>query len=198
MIDQLYSLIHQLIESHPIGAPVIFVASHIAFAVFLLPCSPLTLLAGAFWGGLNGFALSFLGAFLSTIVTFVLSRAIFRSRLRAIMTKRYPAVCSRLKTMGDRDLMLVAATYINPALPSSAAGYFFGLTDMSFQRFMILSAIFMLPLQSLFVLTGYSAGSLAIQGGPIWLGVSALLVGSVVFCVPIIARKLHKRLGMGE
>ena len=197
MIDQLYSLIHQLIEAHPVGAPVIFVASHIAFAVFLLPCSPLTLLAGAFWGGLNGFALSFLGALLSAVVTFVLSRAIFRSRLRTIMTKRYP-VCGRLKTMGDRDLMLVAATYINPAMPSSAAGYFFGLTDMSFTRFISLSAIFMLPLQSLFVLTGYSAGSLAIQGGHIWIGVSALLVGSVVFCVPIIARKLHKRLGVGE
>jgi uncharacterized membrane protein YdjX (TVP38/TMEM64 family) len=88
------------------------------------------------------------------------------------------------------DWKLIAATQLNPLIPSSAMGYVFGLSRISFVRYFLFSGIFMLPLSVLFVMTGYSAAYL-LTTGKHWKEALALII-SVAFA-PLVIKLVYRK-----
>ena len=159
MLTHLLELVKATLQAYPIIAPLLFVIVHVVMAVLILPCSPMTLLAGALWGGVYGLGISILGALASSAATFVLSRSLLQNRIHNFLLRRYPTIKDILPQVSAHDWKLVAATQLNPFVPASVLGYVFGLTHIGFARYIILSALFMIPLQVLFVYTGYTAAT---------------------------------------
>lgn len=193
MVEQFLSWLQPLLAAHPYLAPAIFIAVHVLLAVCLLPCSPMTLLAGALWGGRLGFVLSLAGALASMAVTFALARVVLRDRLERFLLRRYPRVAAILGRAVAHDWKLIAAVQMNPVVPGSSLGYPFGLTRIPFLRYLSLSFVFMLPLQLLLVQTGDSViGAITSTRSLRWLmaSLSALIVLSL--CGKHLARKLSK------
>ena len=193
MVEQFLLWLKPLLAAHPYLAPGLFIAVHVALAACLLPCSPMTLLAGVLWGGVQGFVLSLAGALASMAVTFWLARRLLRERLERFLLRRYPKVAAILGQAARHDWKLIAAVQLNPVVPGSSLGYPFGLTRIPFLRYLGLSFVFMLPLQLLLVQTGDSAiGAITSTRSLHWLlgTVSALLVLSL--CGKHLARKLSK------
>lgn len=123
----------------------------IAFSALILPCSPVTLVTGWYFGFWCGLVLSTLFTILSVIVTFCLcnylpSRFLFRSALEAISCK------IRKNFSSLHPLSVIVILQFNPVFPGSSLGYVYKYLN------------FKLPIVILGTAIGTSLPQLAIIG----------------------------------
>lgn len=183
--------IQPILSNHPLAAPIVFVAVHTLMAVFLLPCSPMTLMAGALWGGVYGLAISMVAAIVSSATTFLLSRSFLHGKIESFLMHRHPKVAKLLAQATVHDWKLIAVSQLNPLMPSSTMGYAFGLSRVTFTRYLLFSGIFMLPLQALFVMTGHSVTSLFTSDGH-WELALALIFLVAIFL--LVSKRIYRKL----
>ncbi|MDO8412500.1 MAG: VTT domain-containing protein [Gallionellaceae bacterium] len=178
MVEHFLGVIQPILAHYPLAAPIVFIGVHTLMAVFFLPCSPMTLMAGALWGGMYGLVVSVVAAIVSSATTFCLSRSFLHSKIERFLMHRYPKVAGLLLQASAHDWKLIAVSQMNPLIPSSTMGYIFGLSRVTLGRYLLFSIVFMLPLQVLFVMTGHSVAGLLTSDTP-W-GVTLMLVFVVV------------------
>jgi len=147
---------HLILSNYPLAAPVVFVGLNALMAVFFLPCSWMTLTAGALWGEAYGLVISMVAAIVSLATTFLLSRSFLHRRIECFIMHRHPNVAGLAAQAAVYDWKLIAATQLNPLVPASVMCYGFGISRVSFAKYLLFSGAFMIPLQVLFVLTGHS------------------------------------------
>jgi|GEM_PF-2540192 len=191
MVEHLLSLIHPILTQYPQAAPLVFIGVHTLMAILFLPCSPMTLMAGALWGSTYGLAVSICAAMVSSAATFLLSRSFLRGMIERLLVHRYPKVAGLLAKVTVHDWEIIAVTQMNPLIPASAIGYVFGLSQITFIRYLLFSGIFMLPLQALFVVTGHSVASLFAADGH-WEIASSLIF--LVVTAPLVTKHIYKKL----
>jgi uncharacterized membrane protein YdjX (TVP38/TMEM64 family) len=141
-------------------APFLLILIQVLLATFALPCSPLTVLAGALWGWRLGIFYSILATVVSSFWTFLVGRYILKSWLHG---KRFEEWWLRISQLIERfgwKASMVA--FANPILPGSSLGYIFGASSISFKSFFLGVFLGTLPLQLIIVAIGSSAGDMAI------------------------------------
>lgn len=180
-----------MLFNHPLAAPIVFIGVHTVMAVFFLPCSPMTLMAGALWGSTYGLVVSICAAMVSSATTFLLSRSFLHGKIERFLVHRYPKVAELLVQAAAHDWKLIAVSQLNPLMPSSTMGYAFGLSRVTLTRYLLFSGIFMLPLQALFVMTGHSVTSLFTSDGQ-W-GVALALIFLVAIFL-LISKRIYRKL----
>lgn len=183
--------IQPVVTNYPLGAPVVFVVVHILMAVFFVPCSPMTLMAGALWGEIYGIVISMVAAIASSATTFLLSRSFLRGRIEFFLVRRYPKVAELLAQAADHDWKIIAVSQMNPLIPASTLGYVFGLSNVAIKRYLVFSMIFMLPLQVLFVMTGHSVVGLFLANGK-WE--EALVLIMLVIILLFFSKSIYRKL----
>ena len=141
---------------HTLLSPFLYVVLHVLFAIFLIPCSPMTVIAGVIWGTWLGLSISCLSAVLSSSATFLLSRYFLRHRIYNYLSKRYAKTDWVLAQTKKHGWKFVASAQLNPAVPGSTLGYLFGLTNIEASTYILYVVIFMLPLQFFLVFAGHS------------------------------------------
>ena len=151
-----YEWVQQYLILHPLFSPLLFIFFHILFAVCLIPCSPMAVIAGLLWGNWMGLAISTLAAFVSSCCTFGLSRIFLKNTIYKFLIKRYPRTDWFLESTKKHGWKFVASVQLNPVAPGAALGYLFGLTNIEFSIYAGYLLLFMLPLQLLLVVTGGS------------------------------------------
>lgn len=191
MVEHFLGWIQPILSHYPLAAPIVFVAVHTLMAVFFLPCSPMTLMAGALWGGVYGLVVSMVAAIVSSATTFLLSRSFLHSKIERFLMHRYPKVAELLAQAAVHDWKLIAVSQMNPLIPASTMGYVFGLSQVTLTRYLVFSGIFMLPLQVLYVMTGHSVTSLFTSDGQ-W-GVALALI-FLVAIVPLVSKRIFRKL----
>lgn len=191
MVEHILGWIQPILAQHPLAAPIVFIVIHTLLAVFFLPCSPMTLLAGVLWGGGYGLSISMLAAIASSATTFFLSRSFLHRKIENFLLHRYPKVTELLAQAALHDWKIIAVSQLNPLVPASTLGYAFGLTPITLIRYILFSTIFMLPLQLLFVLTGYSLIGLFVSGGQ-W-GVTLALIFLVAMLL-IFGKRIYRKI----
>lgn len=153
-MESFFYWIQSVLTAHTFLSPLVYLMSHVLLAVFLIPCSPMTLIAGALWGKWLGLMLSIVSAFLSSCTTFWLSRRFLREKIHGFLSKRYAKTDWFLHQTKKHGWKFVATVQLNPAAPASALGYLFGLTGIEFSVYALFAFVFMLPLQFILVLCG--------------------------------------------
>lgn len=153
-VAQILQLLAPYLLAHPVLAPVIFACLHVVFAVCVIPCSPMAIIAGALWGKWLGLGISIFSAFLASCTTFWLSRFFFRQKVYKFLVKKFKKTDWFLEQTVKNGWKFVATVYLNPVAPGSTLGYLFGLTNISFLIYAVFLLIFMLPLQIILVLCG--------------------------------------------
>jgi uncharacterized membrane protein YdjX (TVP38/TMEM64 family) len=190
-MEHYLTYLQQVLFSYPLVAPIIFIIINILIAVFFLPCSPMTLMAGVLWGGVSGFLISMIASILASATTFYLSRSFFQNRIASFIQRRYPKVSELLIQIANHDWKIIGLTQINPLMPASTLGYVFGLSEIKFSRYIICSAIFMIPLQLLFVMTGHSVISLIASGNHLGLVLSLI---ALIVIIHLCGKSIYKKL----
>ena len=123
----------------------------------------MSLMAGILWGNQKGLFLSILASLLSCTSTFIIARYIFKEKIDKYIKLKYPKTINFINISEKNDWKFIALTQINPILPASALGYLYGLSNVSIIRFIVFSAIFMMPLQYITVILGSSVVNLFIE-----------------------------------
>lgn len=176
----MFQWLQNYLLEHTLFSPVIYLVSHILFAIFLIPCSPMALLAGAIWGKGMGLGISMFSAFLSSCITFGLSRFFLKNRIYQFLSKRYSKIDWFLEQTTIHGWKFVAGVQLNPAAPASTLGYLFGLSNIPFFVYAMYLLLFMIPLQLLFVITGDSF-SIVYSSQLFWPLVGILLIFFVIY-----------------
>jgi uncharacterized membrane protein YdjX (TVP38/TMEM64 family) len=190
MTEQTFSWIQLLLVQYPTIAPIIFIVAHTLMAAFFLPCSPMTLLAGALWGS-SGLVISIIAALLSSITTFLLSRSFLKSKIENLLVFRYPKITLLFDHAKLHDWKIIAISQLNPLVPASTLGYAFGLSPVTLKRYTLFSFIFMLPLQFLYVLTGDSVVGFFVSDDH-W--VMPVMLSSLVVVILIFGKRFYRKI----
>jgi len=174
-VADLFHAVQLFLAHHVLLAPFVYVISHILFAVCLIPCSPMAVIAGALWGKWLGLGLSIASAFLSSCTTFGLSRYFLRNKIYTFMVKRYTKTDWFLAQTKKHGWKFVATVQLNPAAPGSSLGYLFGLTGIAFSVYAFFLILFMLPLQFILVMCGDVFPAL-LTGKTVWVLTTVFLI----------------------
>lgn len=153
-MSHIFEWMQVYLSAHPILAPILYAFFHIIFAICIIPCSPMAVIAGALWGKWLGLGISIISAFLASCTTFWLSRLFFRQKIYGFLVKKFKKTDWFLEQTRKNGWKFVATVQLNPAAPGSTLGYLFGLTNISFWVYAFFLLIFMLPLQIVLVLCG--------------------------------------------
>ncbi len=163
-MDYFIDYVHQILISYPFIAPIGFILVQMLMAMLFMPCSPMTILAGALWGAEYGLLISVFSSLWASSITFLIARIYLREKIEIWIGNRFPKLGILMPEILNHDWKVVAVSQLNPIMPASTLGYFFGLSPIKFTRYIGFSLVFMLPLQYLFVFTGNSIFDLLLKG----------------------------------
>lgn len=150
-----------------------------------LPVTPFTIAGGYIYGQAYGLVFAMIGTTLAAIITFFLSRYMFRDYIKKRLTTHYAGFDSRFDNGG---IFTVASLRIIPILPFDAVGYVAGVSSIRFRDYIIGTLLGELP--GAFVLT-MLGNNLADISSP-WFAVS-LVLAVLLFLLPEIYRRLVKK-----
>ncbi len=158
-------------------APLIYIGLYLVSTVFFLPGSPVTVLAGFVFGPLWGVFYASVASIISVSVAFLIARYVARDLVEGWVkdNAQFRKIDEQVEEQGWRILMF---TRLVPIFPFNLQNYAYGLTNIRFSTYVLVSAIFMLPGTAVFVQLG---GAFVSGEGNIWktllyLGVAGVLM----------------------
>ena len=146
------------LRSHPVIAPVVFAAVYAVMVMCLVPTLPLNLGAGLIWGPYWGGLLTVIGASAGAAGAFWAARYLASDYLNKKFN--HSAWTWLRDEIQHKEWKAVVFTRINPIFPFGPSSYFFGVTAISFSRYIVATVFSILPLCLLFAAIGSSIGSL--------------------------------------
>jgi len=91
-MDYFIDYVHQILINFPIIAPIGFIAIQTLMAIFFMPCSPMTILAGVLWGAKYGLLISVFSSLVASSATFLIARIYLREKLKYCLVLKNPAL----------------------------------------------------------------------------------------------------------
>jgi len=192
------SFIGDLIQHHPVSAPLAFVAIYAVALLSALPTLPVNLAAGVFWGPIFGGALSTVATTLAAMASFVAVRFIIGQPLAGRFENRLVAEIQH--EFAQKGWVFLAFVRVNPIFPTGPLNYIFGLTSIdTFTYLWVTFAFNLLPSMAV-AWIGHSVGTFIVEGEianslKMVLGVSA---GITVLTIFAYAASIYAKAGGGS
>lgn len=179
------------------AAPLVFGLVYAVGVVAFLPGSALTIAGGLAFGVVEGAIVAFLAETVGSVASFLIARYFAREAVEARISgnARFAAIDRAIESQGRRIVFLLR---LSPVFPFNLLNYAFGITKVSFWRYIVASWIGMLPGTVMYVYIGSALESLAQidpEGMPKGSGELAFFWGglAVTLIVTIYVTKLAKR-----
>ena len=150
-------------------------------AALLVPATPFPVTAGFVWGPIGGFAVAWAGELLGASLAFGLGRTLLREHARAL-AQRYPIIGALDDAVDASGLQLLVLVRLSPVIPFGVLNYGLGLTGVPIGRFLLSTALGVIPASAVLVLAGASLTQLteALDGDqPAGWGETALTWGGL-------------------
>lgn len=183
------SQIHQWVNTAGIWAPLMFILVFIVGAVLVLPSSLFMLAAGALFGPVLGSLYSVIGASLSALLTFLITRYLLAERIRTSTGAWSDRIISGVEKEGWR---FVAFTRLVPIFPFNLVSYAFGLTHIKTLPYLIATSVFIIPGSVLFTYLGHT-GFTTLTGVQNQLPHSLISLAAILVVFVLGCRWYHKR-----
>jgi uncharacterized membrane protein YdjX (TVP38/TMEM64 family) len=179
--------IRSLVLSYGIYSIIIYEMLHALRPFTFLPVTPFTIAGGYIYGQALGLALAMIGTTTAAVITFFLSRYIFRDYIKKRLSMHYAGFDSRFDSGG---IYTVAAMRVIPILPFDAVGYVAGVSSIRFRDYIIGTLLGELPGAFVLTMLGNNLTNIASP----WFAVS-LVLAVLLFLLPEIYRRLQKKPG---
>jgi len=169
-----------------------YVLLYILAAVFMLPASAITIVAGITFGSVVGGLLALVSATIGASVAFLIAKYIARDTIVAKFGQNsiFRRIESGVKENGASFLIL---TRLVPVFPYNIQNYAYGVTPMSLATFALVSLVTMAPGAFIYA---YMAGEIVTQGVSASLLIQFAVAGLVLFGVSLIPKYLAKKKGI--
>lgn len=170
----------------------IYVMFYIIVAVFMLPASVITIVAGVVFGPIAGGLIALVGATIGACVSFLIARYVARD---AIVNKFSDnAVFNKIeKGAEENGTSFLILTRLVPVFPYNVQNYAYGLTSIKFSTFAIVTFVCMAPGAFIYA---YMAGEIVKNGVSPMLFVQFLVAGLILFLVSLIPKFIAKKKGI--
>jgi uncharacterized membrane protein YdjX (TVP38/TMEM64 family) len=153
----LRDLLQEFCESRPVLSPVLLVLVQLMLSALVLPCSPVTVLAGLLWGFSWGLLYSTIATLVASLGTFLIARYVIAVKFAGWYDSR---VWSKIHELINRHAWRASMlAHINPVLPGSSLGYLFGGSEIGAGPYMLGAIMGTLPVQLINVGLGHSFGA---------------------------------------
>ncbi len=145
-------------------APVVFVLIWIAACVLMLPGLPVSIASGLLFGALWGSVWTTIGANLGAAAAFLIARYAARDMVAGWVEKNkaLKKIDQGVKKQGWRMLMI---TRLVPVFPFNVQNYVYGLTDIPFSTYVLVTLPCMIPATIAFNFAAGSAREVILSGG---------------------------------
>ncbi|MGL4561604.1 MAG: TVP38/TMEM64 family protein [Brevinema sp.] len=167
----------------------IYLLLYICGCLFFLPGLPITLLGGILFGPIFGTLYTIISASIGLALAFLCSRYFFRDIMQKKLgsSEIFTKIDNGVKTQGWRILMI---TRLVPLFPFNIQNYLYGLTDIKFFTYWILSTIFIIPGTATYTLSVGSilSGNFSTQT-LIYLGIAAVCFVFVSFIPKLLLKE---------
>lgn len=168
----------EFINSFGILAPIIYIILYIGVCLFFLPAIPIALLAGFAFGLIKGTIIASIGSTIGCALAFLVARYALRDMVEGWAKKSdyFKKIDKGVKNQGFRIIII---TRLVPIFPFNLQNFLYGLTDISFFTYVILSWICMLPATIVFT---FSAGAIS-SGQSLGKIFTYLAIASIFFVI---------------
>ncbi|WP_280771142.1 TVP38/TMEM64 family protein [Salipaludibacillus daqingensis] len=170
----------------------VFILVFIAVAVFMLPASILTIVAGITFGPVIGAILALTGGTLGAAAAFLVAKYLARDMITKKFggNKLFDSVDEGVEKNGVSFLIL---TRLVPVFPYNVQNYAYGLTKLPFVKYTVVSFITMAPGSFIYA---YMAGQIVREGISLRLLFQFAGAGIILFLVSLIPKYLAKKKGI--
>ena len=142
-LDSLQNL-REWILNFGIMAPIIYILFYIIVCLFFLPAIPVTILSGILFGPWLGIFYAVTGSSLGMAASFLSARYV----VRGFIEKKFGKTTTFKKIdqgVKNHDWRILMTTRLIPIFPSNVQNYVYGLTEINFFKYWILSTLFTIP-----------------------------------------------------
>jgi uncharacterized membrane protein YdjX (TVP38/TMEM64 family) len=153
----LRDLLLEFCETRPVLAPVLLVLVQLVLSALVLPCSPVTVLAGLLWSFGWGLLYSTIATLVASLGTFLIARNFVAVKFAGLYESRMLEKIHELINRHSWRASMLA--HVNPVLPGSSLGYLFGASAIGVGPYMRGAILGTLPLQLINVGLGHSFGA---------------------------------------
>jgi uncharacterized membrane protein YdjX (TVP38/TMEM64 family) len=176
-----------------------FVAVYVVAAIALVPGSLLTMAAGFAYGPIGGLLVASPASVLAATAAFLLGRTALRGWVQKKIAES-PKTRALDRAIGHNSFKLILLLRLSPVVPFNVLNYVLGVSDAPVGRYVIASAIGMLPGAWLYVYLGSLATTAAgltearEGGGPARLALTIAGLIATVVAVLLITRAARRML----
>ena len=164
-------------------------------AILMVPCLPLTIMAGFTFGWFNGVVAVMLGIVIGAAFGFLFARYAARGAV-AQKIASYPRFNAIDNAIAKDGWKIVGLLRMCP-VPFGITNYLYGLTAIDFWRYMAATVVGMLPATICFVYLG-ALGKQTLDGPrhPVQYLIGALTLGALIAVVIILGRIARRNAGV--
>jgi len=145
-------------------APIVFIVIWIIGCIFLLPGLPISIAGGLIFGAVWGTVWTTIGANLGAAAAFLIGRYAARDMVAGWVEKNkaLKKIDDGVRKQGWRMLLI---TRLVPIFPFNIQNYVYGLTDIKFSTYLLVTLPSMIPATIAFNFAAGSAREVVLQGG---------------------------------
>lgn len=188
------SFLMNMVEEHKMVAFWVYVGITIVGCVVLaLPGVTFAIIAGMMFGPLLGTLACLIATTIGAMAAFVAGRFFLKDAIQPMLEKNKLLKNLLFSNNEKNDFIILMITRLVPVFPYNLQNFAYGITDISFIRYSVLTFVFMLPGVALYTIG--AAGLTAESGKGIYF-VAAAVLAIVVTAAGILIKK--KYLGDNE
>ncbi|MCT4509651.1 MAG: TVP38/TMEM64 family protein [Tepidibacter sp.] len=184
--EKIKNYIHEL----GILGPIIYIVFFVIGCVVFIPAPPMAIIAGMAFGPINGSIYTCIGALISDASAFLIARYLAKDFVqnRVKTNKSLRKIDNLVKNHGWRILII---TRLVPGFPYMLQSYAYGITNIKFKSYILLSWVLTMPGIIAFALVGGSINSCENMDKIfVCLGGCAILI-TILSLVPKILKKKY-------
>lgn len=183
------SFLTEMVETHKILAFWVYVGVTIVGCVVLaLPGITFAILAGMLFGPWIGILACLLATTLGAMAAFLVGRFFLKDAVKPMLEKNKTLKKLLFSDNAKNDLIVLMITRMVPIFPYNLQNFAYGITDISFVRYSVLTFAFMLPGVSFYTI---GAAGLTAESGKWMYFAVAIVLAVLVTAAGIIIRKKY-------
>lgn len=183
------------IESLGPWGPPAFMAIYVVAVIFAFPGSVITVLAGVLFGSVRGVVIVSIASTAGASLAFLISRHVAREAIARRFAAN-PKFRSLDRLAREHGVIIIAIARLIPLFPFNLLNYAFGLTQVPFGTYVLMSWLCMLPGTVLYVV-GSDAVSTLVSGGRFPWALAGVLAVAVAV-IAVLVRHARRRLTQKE
>ena len=161
-----------------------YIALHAIRPFTFLPVTPFTIAGGFIFGHACGLLLAMAGTTSAAVITFAMSRYLFRDYVKKRLSGKYAGLDGRFNGSG---IFIVAAMRMVPVIPYDAVGYLAGVSSIGFVEYLIGTLLGELPGAFVLTMLGSSLDNIR---SPLFI--VSLILAALLILLPEVYRRLSK------